>query len=189
MSPITTPERIINPSSFSGWKRLVRVTAWILRFIENLRTKRQLTNKDSQAKKGPLSPKQLERSTEFWVKEAQKPLHERLETNELKILSPFVDEKRVIRVGGRVNEAVTSYETKHPILLPNKHRISYLITKEAHQIGHTGVVTTAAKTRRIYWIMKVHDLAKLIKNKCVSCHEMQPKLESQMMANLVTYSR
>ena len=115
MFSITTSERIINLTLSSSWKRLVRVTAWILRFIENLRTKRQPV-KDSQAKKGPLAPKQLERSTEFLVKEAQKPLHERLETNELKTLSPFVNEKGVIRVGGRVNEAVTSYETKHPIL-------------------------------------------------------------------------
>ena len=32
--------------------------------------------------------------------------------------------------------------------------------------------------------MKIHDLAKSMKYKCVSCGEMQPKLESQMMANL-----
>ena len=103
---------------------------------------------------------------------------------ELKMLSLFVDEKGVIRVGGQVMESVTYYEMKHPILLLNKRHISYLKTRKAHQMGHTGMTTTAAKTWQRYWIMKVHDLAKSIEYKCVSCHEMQAKLESQMMANL-----
>jgi hypothetical protein len=48
------------------------------------------------------------------------------------MLTPFVDADGIIRVGGRVDNAVVSYETKHPVLLPYSHRVSRLITEEAH---------------------------------------------------------
>ena len=64
------------------------------------------------------------------------------------MLSPFKDENGVIRVGGRVDTALVSYKTKHPILLPNKHWISYLITRHMHQFGHCGIAATAAKTKQ-----------------------------------------
>ena len=57
-----------------------------------------------------------------------------------------------------MDKAIVSYETKHPALLPHDHKISHLIMQEAHQCGHTGVATTAAKTRTKYWILRVHDL-------------------------------
>ena len=49
-----------------------------------------------------------------------------------------------------MDKAIVSYETKHPALLPHDHKISRLIMQEAHQCGHTGVATTAAKTRTKY---------------------------------------
>ena len=56
----------------------------------------------------------------------------------------------MIRVGGRVDKAIISYDSKHPILLPHKHWISLLITRRMHQNGHLGVAATAAKTRVKY---------------------------------------
>jgi hypothetical protein len=70
------------------------------------------------------------------------------------MLTPFVDSDGIIRVGGRVDNAVVSYETKHPVLLPYSHRVSRLIREEAHRCGHSGIATTAAKTRRMYWIIR-----------------------------------
>ena len=65
-----------------------------------------------------------------------------------KMLSPFKDENGVIRVGGRVDKALMSYETQHPILLPNKHWISYLITRHMHQFSQCGTTATGAKTKQ-----------------------------------------
>ena len=55
-----------------------------------------------------------------------------------------------------------------------------------HQNGHLGVAATAAKTRVKYWIQQVHDLAKLVKLKCVTCREFERKSESQLMSDLST---
>ena len=83
-----------------------------------------------------------------------------------------------------MHKAIMSYETKHPALLPHDHKICRLITQEAHQCGHPGVATTAAKTRTNYLILRVHDLAKTVKFKCVTCREMEPKTETHIMADL-----
>ena len=38
-----------------------------------------------------------------------------------KSLSPFVDDKGIVRVGGRVEPAIVSYDGKHAALLPHDH--------------------------------------------------------------------
>ena len=43
-----------------------------------------------------------------------------------------ISDEGIIRVGGRMDKAIVSYEAKHPALLPHDHKISRLITQEAH---------------------------------------------------------
>lgn len=48
------------------------------------------------------------------MKVSQKNLHDRLKKGDFQKLSPFTDNKGIIRAGGRVEEASISYETRHP---------------------------------------------------------------------------
>ena len=105
-------------------------------------------------------------------------------SSRLTMLSSFTDSEGIVRVGGRADKATVSYEPTHPALLPYDHWISLLITRQSHSIGHNEVATTAAKVRRNYWIIRGHDLAKSVKYKCVFCKEMQPKPETQVIADL-----
>ena len=184
----TKVEHPINCQKFSSWRKLVRVTAYILRLIWNLRAQRH--NKthpeenNMKPKEGPLLPKELQEAEHHWIKESQKSLSDRLEKGELKTFSPYKDSDGIVRVGGRVDKALVSYETRHPALLPREHWISLLITRQVHQCGHSAVAATVAKTRRRFWILKAHDLAKSVKFRCVFCREMQAKAESQVMAEL-----
>ena len=131
-----------------------------------------------------MTPDELERGEEFWIKTAQRELHEPVEKKEFNMLSPFTDEKEIIRVGGRADKAILTYDSKNPVLLPKNHHISYLITKETHETNHTGVATTTALTRRKFWIIRVQKLAKSIKKKCVYSKKSQLKIETQVMAEL-----
>ncbi|CAB3977716.1 PREDICTED: uncharacterized protein LOC107334806 [Paramuricea clavata] len=148
-------------------EELIRVTAWVLWLKNNLMAKIKPGNEARKANQAPLTPEELEQSRIYWIKHTQTSLEERVKKNEFKMLTPFVDADGIIRVRGRVDNAVVSYETKHPVLLPYSHRVSRLITEEAHRCGHSGIATTAAKTRRMYWIIRVHDIAKAVKFKCV----------------------
>jgi len=75
----------------------------------------------------------------------------------------LVDDKGIIRVGGRVDPHLFSYDGKCPALLPCDHWISILVTRNAHQAGHLVVAATTAKIRRRYWIIKGTNVAKTIK--------------------------
>ena len=176
----TKPENVINYDTVSSWPKLIRVYAWIKRLAENIRR----LKRHVPFKYGPLKPEELQKSELFLIKDAQKSLHNRLKKGEFQSLSPFVDENGVIRVGGRADKALVSYETRHPALLPSNHRISLLITRHVHQHGHTGVATTTAKIRRKYWILTGNKISKSVKFKCVFCRELAHKAEEQQMGSL-----
>ena len=124
--------------------------------------------------------KELKKADMSWIRSAQKDLKSRMKNGEFKTLSPFVDDKGIIRVGGTIDKAILSYEEKHPVLLPNEHRISLLITSHIHNHGHPGVATTTAKTRQIYWILKATKLRRAVKFKCLTCREMAHNEETQL---------
>ena len=172
----------IDIERFSSWQRLVRTTAWILRLREKIRLKK----KGQVGKEGPLTVTELQNAEFYWLIEAQKEIVKCVQKGELKSLSPFTDEKGVIRVGGRADKALISYDTKHPILLPYKHRLSYLITMHYHMYGHSGVASTTAKVRNKYWVIKGNKLSKAIKKSCVFCRKHAHKVEEQRMAQLPT---
>ena len=187
---LTGSPEVIDCKKFSNWRKLVRTSAYVFRFIWNLRTRCQAKKlpetpeQQMQVSHGPLAPQEVEKAEKYWVKESQKTLQDRLKKGELQQLSPFTDENGIIRVGGRVDEALVSYETKHPAMLPRDHWISLLITRHFHQIGHAGVATTVAKIRTKFWIIRAHDLAKSVKFRCVCCREIEARTETQLMADL-----
>ena len=97
---------------------------------------------------------------------------------EFKTLSPFTDEKGIIRFGGRLDKVIVSYDTKHPDLLPSTHWISLLIMRHMHQFVHPGIVTTTTNIRQQYWIVKGNKLSKSVKPCCLLCREMAHKTRS-----------
>ena len=93
------------------------------RFVDNLKAKVIAGKAESQSnakiKNYCLAPDELQEAELLWIKNAQKEIQRRVFSGEFKMLSPFKDENGVIRVEGRVDKALVSYETNHPRLLPN----------------------------------------------------------------------
>ena len=166
-------EVAINATKFSSWRKLVRVTAYVLRFITNVKAGCCVVD-------GPLSVHELKNAERYWIVEAQKML-KKLEN--YKSLSPFIKDG-VIYVGGRIDADKLCYDPAHPVLLPRGHPICYLITRQVHETGHYGVATTDAKVRRNYWIVRGTSLAKTIKFRCTKCRAFAHKTEQQYMADL-----
>ena len=187
---LTGSPEFIDSKKFSNWRKLVKTSAYVFRFIWNLRTRCEAKKlpenpeEQMQGSHGPLAPQELEKAEKYWVKQSQKTLQDRLKKGVLQQLSPFTDENGIIRVGGRVDEALVSYETKHPAILLRDHWISLLITRHFHQIGHAGVATTVAKIRTKVWIIRAHDLARTVKFQCVYCRQIEARTEKQLMADL-----
>ena len=91
-------ENPIDPQAFSSWMRLIRVTARIRRLAEKIRLRKHA----QEGKQGPLTPEELLQAELFWIRDAQKSLAK----GEFKTVSPFIDDKGIIRVGERLDKAI-----------------------------------------------------------------------------------
>ncbi|GFU95142.1 DUF5641 domain-containing protein [Trichonephila clavipes] len=103
---------------------IVRVLSFLYRFLFNIRNP---TNK----KRGPLTSDEMEEAEIYLMKQVQlSSFYTEIRAmqngydicNKSKILnlSPFLDDKGIIRVGGRLKHSRLPYSSKHPILLPAK---------------------------------------------------------------------
>ena len=58
-------------------------------------------------------------------------------------LNLFLDEKGLLRYGGRLQHADIPYATKYPLILPRNHTLTTLIMQDSHiRVCHNGVKET-----------------------------------------------
>ncbi|GFW32592.1 integrase catalytic domain-containing protein [Trichonephila clavipes] len=116
---------------------IVRVLSFLYRFLFNIRNP---TNK----KTGPLTSDEMEEAEIYLMKQVQlSSFYKEIRAmqngddicNKSKILnlSPFLDDKGIIRVGGRLKHSRLPYSSKHPILLPAKRKLTIIIVKYYHE--------------------------------------------------------
>lgn len=169
--------------------RVIRVVSWILRFIALLRGKR--INKTTC-----LSIEEMDFATVTIIKEVQgrhfgdeilqlkKTGNVPKKSNLLK-LTPFLDENGIMRVKGRLQNALLPENTKHPIILPANEHFTQLVIDDAHKATlHGGARLTLAQTRQKYWIIGGNRNVKKQLQQCVRCHRFKPHKNEQIMAGL-----
>lgn len=102
----------------------------------------------------------------------------------LRKLSPVLVDG-ILRVGGRLNKAPLSYETKHPYILPNKCHVTELIIHHEHSlVGHLGPVYVLSSLRKFVWILKGHAAVRRVIGNCFQCKRQKAKRGEQYMAEL-----
>ena len=155
-------ESLISEDRYSSFTRLKRITAWVLRFIRNCRSK------ESQSKMlHPLSTIELKEAECYWIGVIQNAhFHEEISALEkqsplppsscLKALRPFIDTKGLLRVGGRQGMSQSiSYEAQHPQILHGKHPLTHLIVQAEHsRLLHAGPTLLFASLATRYHIIK-----------------------------------
>ncbi|GFQ96804.1 integrase catalytic domain-containing protein [Trichonephila clavata] len=92
-------------------------------------------------------------TTEIWCIERGQQLPDSIN---LLTLSPFLDERKILCVGGRLRHSNLPAEQKDPMLIPNNHLICDLIVKH-YRVSylHTGTEATLANIRTKFWIVNV----------------------------------
>ena len=106
-----------------------------------------------------------------------------------KLLSftPYSDKNNVIRVGGRLDRAKLPYEVRHPIILPQKHRLTELIVDCYHRLeNHGGVDHVLAAIRNKFWIIHGRQEMKQSKRRCQKCKREGAKGAQQLLSELQT---
>ena len=92
-------ECIISLERFSSLPRLIRVTAYVLRFVSNLKRKKA----NNELTDGEIKQEEVQRAKELWYKEVQRSVLEDEKFDQVKCsLSLFTGEKGILRCGGRL---------------------------------------------------------------------------------------
>ncbi|XP_062557237.1 uncharacterized protein LOC134222109 [Armigeres subalbatus] len=185
-----TPEHNFLFHRYSSFWRLLRITALILRFVNRCRRKPNC-HPNLFASVG-----ELEQAKETLSKLAQHEIFadERKQLKKtrtvskkssLKLLGPFLDEKGIIRLGGRLEHSSEYYHTKHPIILPKFHPLTRLITQHYHeQCMHSGPRMTLATMHQEFWPVNGKTIANFVCRKCPQCYRLNPAPVSQPVGQL-----
>ncbi|XP_053376545.1 uncharacterized protein LOC128547566 [Mercenaria mercenaria] len=117
----------INVRRYSSSSRLLRVTAWCIRFTEKM--------KGHIYESHSLSSEEL-REAEFlllyhiqrkYYKEVHQSIVDKKPNNLARQFDIFIDESGLLRCGGRLEHATFSEAARHPILLPRKEKLTHLL--------------------------------------------------------------
>lgn len=119
----------------SEFRRLIRRTAWILRFADNSRLHEE-RKQDRQT--GEITDIEEERALFCWVRREQEKFYAVEFTalrrrdgipknSQLLRLNPFVDGHGLLRVGGRLENADLPYDQRHPLILPGVSHLAKLL--------------------------------------------------------------
>ncbi|XP_053402669.1 uncharacterized protein LOC128557991 [Mercenaria mercenaria] len=165
---------VIDIERYSSYRKLLRVTAYVLRYISNckkLLSDRQVSTLSVRElcdaeKKWLLSCQAVTYSTE--ISEIQSKMTCRSPI--IRQLRLFLDDYGLIRCNGRIHNASLADVTKFLYLLPKKHPLTRLIVTDAHENQlHSGINSTVTQLRQKYWIPAIRQCAKSVLRKCVIC--------------------
>ncbi|UYV84811.1 hypothetical protein LAZ67_X003588, partial [Cordylochernes scorpioides] len=175
---------------FSTFRKLSRVTAWLLRFIHNARhSSDKIKHKELSSNELNNSIRtliQIIQSSEFKT-EIQCCNQSKVLPSNSKLLSlnPFIDSSGILRVGGRLRKSNLQFNEKHPIILPHNHFVTELIVQQFHvEHLHSGLQLTLCAIRQKYWIPSGRILVKKLINRCMTCFKTKRQVSKQIMGDL-----
>lgn len=128
VTSIYYPEPILPNDHYSSFNKLKRITAWVLRFVNNCR------KRTNPLKSITLSVEELNLARNHWLLISQGD-HFRDEANTIKeekalsksscllSLRPTLDSNGLLRVGGRISNSELTYTKQHPIILHGKIKL------------------------------------------------------------------
>lgn len=177
----------------SSWPRLLRVTAYVMRFAD--RCRKRLLVDHGNTPLFHLTSQEIENAKIFWIKTVQSSVfsseirdaavNKQISSRSRLIrLNPFLDEMGILRVGGRLRNSPLQFGEKHPIILPS-HKISDLIIRHTHLIClHGGLQVTLRVLRQQYWVIGGRNLVKSHIHRCIRCVRERANTASQIMSDL-----
>ncbi|KAL4136141.1 hypothetical protein QTP88_007705 [Uroleucon formosanum] len=152
--------------------------------------------KKSSTSVGPLRAEDLERANIGLIKNVQNNFFN-LEIENLKnkksipkskitLLRPFIDDKDILRVGGRLKNASTiEVFQRQPIILPGDSIYTKLLFQREHiRCMHGGPLAILALVRLYYWPLKARNIARATVHKCVTCFRQKPVFVEPIMGDL-----
>ena len=108
------------------------------------------------------------------------------ESSGISQLDLFLDDKGILRVGGRLRKSNLTEEENHLVILPKKCVVSIMIIQWSHHSvahGARGMTLNHLRQRGI-WIVNANAIVRHVIHKCVICRKLCGKMGYQKMADL-----
>ena len=101
-------------------------------------------------------------------------------------LNPYVGEDGLIIVGGRWQQSNLDEKVMHPVMLPNKGKLTEMIIRWCHQkTARSGRNVTLNEIKASgYWEVQGNSAAKEVISRCVTCRRLRGKVGKQIVADL-----
>ncbi|GFR23824.1 integrase catalytic domain-containing protein [Trichonephila clavata] len=142
---------VLDLKKYSSLNKVLRVTAWILRFLTN---SRRNNIKDSSLSLS-LHANEIEEAELYWIKETQREFYSSeilalkkqqplRHDSKIRSLVPFLDSQDILRISTRLEEADLVIGEKQPILLPVKSKFTELLVMKEH-------ITGFIANKRVQW--------------------------------------
>ena len=196
---VVTTDPLIPFDRFERLHQYKRVIAWVIRFIDNCRARKQRQRRDN----GPITTKELNRAEIYWFsimqrshfydeieyvkrnKEAKNGKISISSSNIISTLNPILDDDGLLRIGGRQQNAKFTYNSRHPILLHSKHPLTKLMIRSEHlRLLHGGPLLVSASLFRNFHIVGGNQAIRSITRSCVTCRHRSAKPKPQLMGQL-----
>ncbi|XP_063540068.1 uncharacterized protein LOC134749095 [Cydia strobilella] len=99
--------------------------------------------------------------------------------------TPFLDDKQILRVGGRLKHADLEFLSKHPIILSKNNVLIPLLLNDAHKKTlHGGPQLMTTYLRGRYWLIDAGNTIKTYVRNCFPCAKQKAKTVTQLMGDL-----
>ena len=182
---------VIPLERFSNFNHFKRVTCWINRLVYNSKRKRK-----DRILSSCLTTLELQQAENYWYKFVQlihfKSEIENLSSNHplpnsssLISRNPFLDDNKLLRVGGRQQLSQSSYESKHPLILHGSHKLTRVIIFTEHiRLLHAGPTLLASSLNRRYHTIGGYKVIRSVTRKCITCRKYSAKPLPQMLGQL-----
>ncbi|XP_044575228.1 uncharacterized protein LOC123259032 [Cotesia glomerata] len=144
----------------------------------------------------PLTPSDLERAKLTLIKFTQgqyfaREIHtlqdgdDLPKNNSITKLTPFIDHQGVLRVGGRLKNALLDPEERHPAILPRQSPLTSILIDDSHRKTlHGGTQLTLADLRKSVWIIGGRVPVRSFILRCVICTRHRGERAQQLMGQL-----
>ncbi|XP_044573280.1 uncharacterized protein LOC123257600 [Drosophila ananassae] len=173
----------ISLERFSSYRRLLRTTAWVLRFIRRCRGQRDelenygLNVAECEAAEDLLFRRAQREAFPDEVQAAEKDL-DVAKGSDICGLAPYLDGNGILRAYGRIDAALCiPYSDGRPVILSHRHGLTEMIVRDAHvRIKHQNVDATMAEIRTRFWITRLRRVLRSVISGCSECklHRARP---------------
>ena len=180
---------------YSSFTKLVRVLAWVNRFvsyfISSLRPQQLLfsthltTSELHTAEKFLLRASQ-QRAFQSELKQlCSSPPKPLFTTSRLLCLHPILGQDGLLRAGGRLSKAPLSPSQQFPIILASQDHLTLLMFNCEHiRLGHCGPTLLLSHTGCSYHVLGARRLARSVCSQCIVCRKAAAKGSHQLMGQL-----